>query len=1150
MSLFWHARFRNIFAAVLLVGSLIAAEAVSAAEGFFETCARRPTLTGWISLGDRNRMAWNEAGWMEVAAGKKVTRLFRQLQAPLKSSEKFYFEVDMMASAGSTIDQLYLGLMTPEGDNFNNFLGIYVKDNTFYAAAVKKDGKGDMLKGQVTALTAPFIIRVSAEYDGSSRLTVKVHDLLQKKVISTSELEFDPVSVSFPLMTVVGAGVNGNKTEDKGLVRFDNIYFSTTSLNAQPAMPTFLESEMVKLVSIIPIPGLKSLRIVAEVDSLIDAEVELKGYVLPEKKFKGDEIWSGSVGTIKLSRGVRSTIEYQIDNIDTARPWSPASPQLYTLNLSGVYNGKIVCSEDVRFGFRTFETKNGNFLLNGRPIFLRGSSLNPPAPNVLDNLGQKPAFIREYLRDLKLRNVNIIRMQSQNYTELKRWMEACDELGIMVFQGCYGVPPGGTDSAPPKDKDIAEVCKIYNDKYFKNYAAHPSVVIYILASEVGRNGNDRVAYDAWLSRVYKKFKKNYPNVVFMADSGAETFTAGDISDWHFFAGWYTGSFLDYLNFRNPAFGGDSGKDRPVTLSECVGAFTTEKNGFPVRDRQMAAGLTWGGNEAASTKTAQRYQAFLTKQAIEQFRRFREYNSRLAGIMPFTVLYNNWQRVRTFSEMKPKPAADQLRVAFQPILLSWECWTPNAYTGSNFNATVHIINDSDSGDDLSSAVVAWELTDSNGTMAAGDKINVPLVKYYQSKSFPVSIKIDAKLATGLYRLRGDLKWGGKLISSNEIMIYVSDVKSVVRDQADNAAVRLYDPTEKLKPALNKLGVRYAEIQNFNSLREGNVLVLGDVDAAVLAAEKENLKKFISGGGRVLVLVPKDNVLDALGVAGSVKIVPLELKDGVFINQAREDETLYKGLPENALSYWNDYTGWNESMPDMPKVSPVFTAMGLREQEAGDKAAVLANFGRGLSQLALVEVFDGEGSVIVSGFDFIPRIAQDPVADRFFLNLISYACSKKKHFKYVSAVQKIEWGNLKTERGMIAGTLNGLLLNGVKVGRIDSPCSEEYVAKGRVLVGPYRFTSSGDVFYFENTPQVKAIVGMRVAKEWSQMTSLVRNPLKSVAEVSMQLNQNPAKVCSIDPGEARDISLLLPEGAKDIKLTIKGPRGLLLESSRFE
>jgi|GEM_PF-329814 len=1120
-----------------------------AAESFQETCSRRPTLTGWLQLGDRNRLVWNETGWMEVAPGRRVMRIFRQLQNALKPSEKFYFEIDVMASALSSFDHFYYGLMTPEGDKFANFIGLYAHNNAFSAAVVKKNG--ELVQGKATPLTAPFIVRLVGEYDGVSKLTVKVLDLLQnKKVLSTSELNFDPSAVSFSMMTVAGVGLSGNKTEDKSRLRVDNLYFSTTGMNQTSAMPTFLESEMVKVVSITPIPTTKGVKIVAEIDSLIDAEVEIKGAILPDKKLKGDEIWTGSMGVLKLARGVRATIEYPIDNIDAAMPWSPATPRLYNLTLTGSYKGKVVCSETVRFGFRIFESHNGNFYLNGRPIFLRGASLNPPAKGVLENIGQRPSFIRDYLRDLKLRNVNIIRMQSQNYDDLKRWLDVCDELGIMVFQGCYGVPPDGTPSEPPKDKDIAQTIQTYREKYFKNYIHHPSVVLYVLADEVGRSGNDRAVYDAWLGRLYKRIKKFNPSVAYMGNAGVESCTAGDVSDYHFYAGWYYGSFLDYLNFRNPVPATDGNKLRPLTVSECVGAFTTEKNGFPVRDRQAAAGLTWGGNEAANSKAALRYQSFLTKQAIEQFRRMREYNPRLAGIMPYTVLYTNWQRVRTFSDMRPKPAADQMRISFQPILVSWECWTPNVYTGSDFSAMVHIINDSDSGEELTTSTLVWELADNNGTVLASDKITVPLLKYYQSKSFPVKFKIDPKLDSGIYRLRGDLKWGGRLIASNEILLYLANRKTTMKNQADNSAVRLYDPTDKLKPALAQLGIRYAEVLNFSSLRDGNVLVLGEVDVNAIAAEKETVQKFIAGGGRVLVLCPKDNLLDFLGVASRIKMVPLDPKDGVFINQARAEDILFQKLPENAMAYWNDYTGWNESKPGMPLIAPVTAAMALRDQDAVGKTAILANFGRGLSNIALAEVFSGEGSVMVSGFDFMPRIAQDPVADRFFLNLISYACSKKKHFRFVSVGEKITWGDLRTERGVINNLLAGLRLYGQKTGWKDSPMSDEWVARGRELFGPFRFTSDGDYYCFDSSPLARAVFGMRVLKEWAQMTTTVRNPSKQTAELTLQLNQSPVKSITLGAGETKTISSLLPAGSHDIEVVFKGTRGLILVSSQFE
>ena len=51
------------------------------------------------------------------------------------------------------------------------------------------------------------------------------------------------------------------------------------------------------------------------------------------------------------------------------------------------------------------------FRLNGRPIFLRGNSINPPGRNVPDAVGGTHAFALEYLGYMKnVARVNAVRI--------------------------------------------------------------------------------------------------------------------------------------------------------------------------------------------------------------------------------------------------------------------------------------------------------------------------------------------------------------------------------------------------------------------------------------------------------------------------------------------------------------------------------------------------------------------------------------------------------------------------------------------------------------------------------------------------------------------------------------------------------------------
>ena len=102
------------------------------------------------------------------------------------------------------------------------------------------------------------------------------------------------------------------------------------------------------------------------------------------------------------------------------------------------------------------------------------------------------------------------------------------------------------------------------------------------------------------------------------------------------------------------------KNQPLTFTECVGSFTGWDGEFNIiRSKQLAPQLGWIGHSANRREDALWYQSFMVKQATESFRRMRPLNPRLAGIMPFTILFYNWSGVSSFDQMKPKPAMEQL-----------------------------------------------------------------------------------------------------------------------------------------------------------------------------------------------------------------------------------------------------------------------------------------------------------------------------------------------------------------------------------------------------------------------------------------------------------------------------------------------------------
>lgn len=114
--------------------------------------------------------------------------------------------------------------------------------------------------------------------------------------------------------------------------------------------------------------------------------------------------------------------------------WDIDKPVLYTLTAEiETPAGKDAASS--RFGFRTAEYTPTGFLLNGKPLKLRGLNRHQAWPYSGYAMGkraqQKDADIMKY--DLRC---NIVR--TSHYPQAKSFIERCDEIGLLVFEEIPG----------------------------------------------------------------------------------------------------------------------------------------------------------------------------------------------------------------------------------------------------------------------------------------------------------------------------------------------------------------------------------------------------------------------------------------------------------------------------------------------------------------------------------------------------------------------------------------------------------------------------------------------------------------------------------------------------------------------------------------
>src|SRR6478752_347445 len=83
--------------------------------------------------------------------------------------------------------------------------------------------------------------------------------------------------------------------------------------------------------------------------------LEVRGIIAPLGG--GEPAWKGPIGQIDLPADTSKSVEQLVEKLPV-KPWSPGSPNLYNLTVIVLRNNNQVAEKTVRFGFRSFESKD------------------------------------------------------------------------------------------------------------------------------------------------------------------------------------------------------------------------------------------------------------------------------------------------------------------------------------------------------------------------------------------------------------------------------------------------------------------------------------------------------------------------------------------------------------------------------------------------------------------------------------------------------------------------------------------------------------------------------------------------------------------------------------------------------------------------
>lgn len=888
-------------------------------------------------------------------------------------------------------------------------------------------------------------------------------------------------------------------------------------------------------------------------------------------------LWEGRMEQVALGEGHR----FSVKNL-SPELWSPTSPRLYELTCTLSDKRKVIERATFRIGFRDFETKDGKLYLNGKPIFLRGIAINPPGRGIPKEVETSRSFAEDYVRFMKSINVNIIRIPDD-----QTWYDVCDELGMMVFGGNYSGSVAGEHPPANYDKGV----KWYKNVKFAPIMHHPSLVIYAMTNEVPYTGEIAQKWINFLSYAHKELRKWDDTRLYIGNAGYGYGQSGDICDLHRYWGWYYASPFTFLNVRDYERITFPNKVQPLTFTECVGNYTGPDGRYNLtpNHKNPVSQMNWTGHAPASLQAqlADEHQCFTFKQATELLRRLRRINTESSGVFPFTIMFRNWHTVKTFGDMDPKPVTNQARISYQPVLLSWEHWQPHAYAGMTLSPIAHIINDSDDFSDLRDVKLVVRLLDEAYTIHSADTIRLRDIPYYDIHSEKVSLRLPDHLFEGHYNIEGIVLSRNQEVSRNVSPVFVGRKVGAVNTAA---TIKLYDTNGKTKSAFDANGIAYTAIQSFSKLKPADRVLIGENSADDLVQRSAaSLKDFVKKGGRLVILKQDASHQPFLNdvLPAAVKFPQTDIDDPTYpppprpsrnsfnVNPERPSHPVFAGIERATLRVWSDYSGWDETKPGFPAIYPVTNGFVVSNKEDMGRIAVLANYSVGLEGIALAEMFDGNGSVMLSGFDLANRAGLDPVADRLLKNIANYTTSDAVHENQLLVDAPIRWGDYESEKGILTGITSGLMLNskpalfgsyeglpillekeghmyaGAKWGWNTRP-GKQYVPYGRRMFGPYEHRGFGGVPTPENpdSPTGEGVFWCRVPLQTQVMETLVWNPADTDLDIFIAINGKEAPAASIPAGAYKVITSPVPSESRDLQIRLRGDRRLVILQTSFK
>jgi len=343
------------------------------------------------------------------------------------------------------------------------------------------------------------------------------------------------------------------------------------------------------------------------------------------------------------------------------KPWTPEDCNLYVAEVKLTRGGKILDTANVRFGMRQIAVVHGDYRLNGKTLWIRGSNLVHEWGWGDFPHGQEKAYLVTEAREL---NTNAFRTHTQPPSRL--WADVCDEHGTMILAEFPVLYNYRDHKYTPEEWEIFHHNTLTDTAgWMARLWNHPAVIMWVLSNE-SRTDNE------WEAGPFRDFVVGLdPTRPTMrtGTTGTKTnydvHTCGNTNHWT-----HEGRMQMVIDgwFREA-------RGRTVTNSEYMNIFDRPKCQWTGTDDEEADRLAY---------------AQLGMEHTEAMRR-----ARVDAILPY--MYAKWSRTRRGGEVWKAgyalPVSACWHSALSPVLASLDLFDADYLVGQEVTTDLYLINDS-------------------------------------------------------------------------------------------------------------------------------------------------------------------------------------------------------------------------------------------------------------------------------------------------------------------------------------------------------------------------------------------------------------------------------------------------------------------------